>query len=422
MKVDIGATQNKVGITGPTHAKVATPGTTPGQVATTIPPDNNAPPMPSTDPYVASTPGNYDLGGWGAPTIDFGGFNIPNYSGQIGELGEQGIQAGLQSLQELTFKPQYEQERGRLSSRGLVGSGTENQVLQDLSKMQGQQATDFVSGERREIEKQQLAEMQELRGLQMEAAFKSGDWQLATNIHMDDMKIKGEELRLTNEQLRIDVAKFNYSKEWDAFQGWIQNETLKLEEAKLDQGERGLDIEEQKLIIESRKVDIAELEVIGNQVAAQGYTDNKYYEELKDRAVDQGLGYLFGEEGEAGGSTGATGGAPGAGTYGAGSDTASNTGAGAEYFKSDFSGYANAREGTWANTDDLYAAGGVKQDGFMVIGGAYYAPTNKRPTAAFARQEPSDIAWVRLPTRQDGARPSQQEAWQYIMGQPKPWE
>jgi hypothetical protein len=174
---------------------------------------------------------------------------LQDYSSQIGKLGQEGIQAGLQQLQELVFKPQYGQERERISSRGLTGAGVENEVLADLTREQNVRATQYVSEGEREIQKQQLQEKQQLRGLQMDrenmmldqqmqVALAQGDVEMQTQLANQSAALEREGLSLQRQGLQLDFDKFNYSQEWDKFNGEMDKLRYQLEE-------RGIGVDEE---------------------------------------------------------------------------------------------------------------------------------------------------------------------------------
>ena len=242
-----------------------------------------------------------------------------DYSSQIGDLGQQRIQQGLKSLQELVFKPQYAQERERISSRGLVGAGPENEILSDLSREQNVRATDYISEEQGKISQQQLQERQSIRdlqeerqrtqighqfqdlqslrdlqedrqGMQMEQTFQAalaqGDLDQARQIHDQQTKLDIASLRQQNKAMELDIEKFNYSQVWDHFTASQQ----KFEDEIM--AHRAV-LEEQGINIDMHLADIETAKWISNGLIGSDYKGQDYLDALKDQLIEAGLGEFY---------------------------------------------------------------------------------------------------------------------------------
>jgi len=251
----------------------------------------------STYNYATPTAGGLGVGQWEVPKIQLPDYSkmtsLTDYTGRIGEYAKMATEAGLKSLGELTFKPEYELERERQESRGLVGSGVENKNLQNLLTSQQARAGEFATNIYNKAFEQQTAELQALRGLQFEkdkmqmsqafdAAMKRGDWQQAKNIHDDDIKMDLEDLRQRNEQFReenrLEIEKFKDDaayREWDAK---YKNDVMLLDAY---EAETGFSLDEYRMQLEEERL-------FYDEGVAAGYKDKDLINFVNDKMKDQG--------------------------------------------------------------------------------------------------------------------------------------
>jgi len=242
--------------------------------------------------YEVPNAASLGVGQWEAPNIelpDYSQFgNFADYTGRIGEYADMATKSGLKQLQDLTFKPEYDVERERQASRGLVGSGVENQNLQNLLTSQQARAGEFATNIQNKAFEQQTAELQALRGLQFdkekiqmqqgfEAAITSGDWEMAKNTHEDMVKLELEDLNQKNQQFDaehdLDIARW---KDDAAYREWDSKYKQKALEFDVLEGQYGMNLDEERL-------DLAEERDAWNAGALAGYTGDDLTRFVEDK-------------------------------------------------------------------------------------------------------------------------------------------
>lgn len=234
----------------------------------------------STYNYQTPTSQSLGIGQWEAPKVQLPDYSklspLQDYTGRIQQAADMSVKTGLEQLQNLVFRPEYDVERERQESRGLVGSGVENENLQNLLTSQQSRANEFSSNIYNQAFKEQTSELQSLRELgvrreelrlnqEFEASIQNGDWEQAARIHDDNVKLELEDLILRNEQWKethkLDIVKFNDDaayREWDST---YKNEMMKFD---IWEAETGFSFEEEKL-------DLAEQDAAYQEGAAAEY-------------------------------------------------------------------------------------------------------------------------------------------------------
>lgn len=209
-----------------------------------------------------------------APKIEMS--SLPDYTGRIQEAADKAISSGLAQLQELTFKPEYTQERERIESRGLVGSGVENEVLRNLMTSQQARAGEFASGIQQKAFEQQTAELQALREMQFEKAVNEGNWEQAITIHNDEVKLDLAKINQQNEQFKstyaLDIEKFKQDSAYNNYMANLERDKFLLAAYEAETG----------ISLDNEKLDLAEREMVGNQAAQAGYKGDDFIRFVND--------------------------------------------------------------------------------------------------------------------------------------------
>lgn len=227
---------------------------------------------------------------------------LPDYTGRIEQAGQTAIESGLRNLRELVFKPEYEQERGRVASRGLVGSGVENDVLKTLLTGQEARAGEFATGIQAQTFKEITSELQSLRSLQydqnktilsqqFEAAMKKGDLESAANIANAELKLDYEDLSLKNKDLELNIAKFNDDSNWRAFTSGLEQQKIDLEKDRLALEKIGVNVDLKLNELEERRL-------IVNTIAGAGFTGQQYVDAVNSALINAGYDPITPEKGK----------------------------------------------------------------------------------------------------------------------------
>lgn len=242
--------------------------------------------------YQTPTAQSLNVGQWQAPKIELPDYSkfgsLPDYTGRIQQAADMAAKTGLQQLQELTFKPEYNVERERQESRGLVGSGVENENLQNLLTSQQARAGEYLANIQQQAFREQTQELQSLRDLNFQrqqteldqafqASIQQGNWEQAQQIHQDSIKLDLENIKQQNEQFNanygLEIAKFNDDVGYRQWQSDIERKKAILDAY---EAETGIALEEDKL-------DLAEEELAGKNAALAGYKGDDFLRVLNDR-------------------------------------------------------------------------------------------------------------------------------------------
>ena len=214
------------------------------------------------------------------PTINIPDFSkfpvLESYLPKLQHASQASTAAGLEELRK-GFAPQYELERERLNNAGLLGSGIENEQLRRLTGEQRGQERQFIGEQNARLMEQETQEMQALRemnyntqiknlDMQFQSAMQKGDWEMATQTTMAQLRMDTEQLKMNARQIALGAEEINRNTAYNAIQAQLQKDSNNIAQYEAETGRSTLDLEEKRY----RVAYIDSLSTSGAQAGYQG--------------------------------------------------------------------------------------------------------------------------------------------------------